>query len=145
MTRNPFRGMVDALTAAQPDKPVSKPRPKHMENLAVPPFVRALIIERGPMACAQIADELGIAQVDVSRQLRPSVHNGRLARTDIYAMCEYVLVRAPVDGPVGQDGPVGPDGLDAQAQRVVAELQRLGYLVLRPGRSIANNSRRRKP
>ena len=124
-TRNPFSGMVEALTTkpTAPDKP-SKPPPEHLEGLAVPTLVRAMVDERGPMTADEIGDEIGMSVVELAKIMRPSVWHGRVARVDLYAMRSFALVRQ------------GPADLDAQLQQAVGELQRLGYLVLAPGRRV---------
>lgn len=124
-TRNPFSGMVEALTTTPtaPDKP-SKPPPEHLEGLAVPTLVRAMVDERGPMTADEIGDEIGMSVVELAKIMRPSVWHGRVARVDLYAMRSFALVRQ------------GPADLDAQLQQAVGELQRLGYLVLAPGRRV---------
>jgi len=124
-TRNPFSGMVEALTTkpTAPDKP-AKPPPEHLKGLAVPTLVRAMVDERGPMTADEIGNEIGMSVVELAKIMRPSVWHGRVARVDLYAMRSFALVRQ------------GPADLDAQLQQAVGELQRLGYLVLAPGRRV---------
>ena len=127
-TRNPFSGMVEALTTKPPapDKP-AKPPPEHLKGLAVPTLVRAMVEERGPMTADEIGNEIGMSVVELAKIMRPSVWHGRVARVDLYAMRSFALVR---------QGRQGPADLDAQLQQAVGELQRLGYLVLAPGRRV---------